>query len=162
LVMDVEKTDKYGRTLAHVFTENKDHINLQLIDAGLAEAIIYPPNLLYADVLVKAQNKAEQQKLGIWQRQEYAAKTAASLAQNEQAGWTRVVDKVTRIRQARKFVYLECGGPFEVRIERQWLYLFPDLNVYVGKTIEARGWLNKNKERFSMLIRHPSALRIAV
>ena len=161
LVTDVEKTDKYGRTLAHVFTENKDHINLQLIEAGLAEAIIYPPNLLYADELIKAQNKAEQQHLGIWQRQEYAAKPAASLTYSEHAGWTRIVDKVTRIRQARKFVYLECGGPFEVRIERQWLHLFPDINGYVGKTIEARGWLNTNKGRFSMLIRHPSALKIA-
>jgi endonuclease YncB( thermonuclease family) len=160
LVTDTEKTDKYGRTLAHLFTEKKDHINLQLVMAGLAEVIIYPPNLLYADALLKAQDLAEHNKLGLWQREEYAIKPANSLTQEENKGWTRIVDKVIHIRYARKFVYLECSSRFELRIERQRLSLFPDLSEYLGSTVEARGWLNKHKDSFSMLIRHPSALKL--
>jgi endonuclease YncB( thermonuclease family) len=159
LVTDAEKTDKYGRTLAHLFTEKKEHINLELVKAGLAEVSIYPPNLLYVDELLKAQDLAEQHQLGLWQREEYAVKPASSLIQSEHTGWTRVVDKVTHIREARKFVYLEFSSQFEVRIKRQWLSLFPDINEYPGKSIEARGWLNKNRDGFSMLIRHPSALK---
>jgi endonuclease YncB( thermonuclease family) len=160
LVADAENTDKYGRTLAHLFTENKEHVNLQLVEAGLAAVNIHPPNLLYADELLKAQDKAEQDKLGIWQREAYAVKSASSLDQFEYTGWIRLADKVTRIRYSRKFVYLEFPSSFEVRIERKWLSLFPDIDDYLGKTVEARGWLNKNRGRLSMLIRHPSALKL--
>jgi endonuclease YncB( thermonuclease family) len=160
LVTDIEKTDKYGRTLAHLFTEKKDHINLQLVEAGLAEVTIYPPNLLYADELIKAQDMAEQKKLGLWQREEYQVKPVSSMNQAGHRGWTRLVDKAIGIRYARKFVYIQCSSQFEIRIERQWLFLFPDINRYVGNVVEVRGWLNNSRNGFSMLIRHPSALKI--
>lgn len=49
LETDVEKTDSYGRTLGHLFTENNEHINVLLVAAGLAQASIWPPNLKYAN-----------------------------------------------------------------------------------------------------------------
>ena len=160
LVTDVEKTDKYGRILAHLFTETKEHINLQLVEAGLAEVTIYPPNLLYAEQLIKAQDKAELEKRGIWRSKDYAVKPVSSLEENGHSGWTRLEGQVKRIRPSRKFIYLEFSEVFEVRIERQWLSLFPELKSYLNKTVEARGWINSNKGRFSMLVRHPSALKI--
>lgn len=159
LEVSAEKTDKYGRTLAHLFTEKKEHINLQLVAAGLASVSIYPPNLLYVNELVKAQNQAEQTKLGIWGRPEYAAIPVGSLTEDGHQGWTRLVGKVVNIRTTRKSIYLEFSDAFEARIESQWLDLFPDVNSYLGKTIEVRGWLNKSKGRLSMLIRHPSAIK---
>lgn len=159
LETDAEKTDKYDRTLAHLFTEKKEHINLQLAAAGLAEVSIYPPNLLYVDELVKAQNQAEQNKLGIWRRPEYAAMPVSSLTEAGHTGWTRLVGKVVNVRNTRKSIYLEFSDSFEARIESKWVDLFPDLNAYVGKNVEVRGWLNKNRGKFSMLIRHPSAIK---
>lgn len=161
LVTDAETSDKYHRTLAHLFTEQKDHVNVQLVEAGLAEVSLYPPNLLYAEELLKAQDKAEHQQRGIWQRPEYAAIPVARLSAGEHSGWTRIVGTVTHIRYARKFVYLELSNLVDLRIELKWLSLFPDIDGYSGKTIEARGWLNKNKGgHLSMLIRHPSALKL--
>ena len=168
LEVGTEKTDKYGRTLAHLFTEKKEHINLQLVAAGLAAVSIYSTELLYVNELVKAENQAEQARLGIWGRPEYAAIPVASLTEAGHQGWTRLVGKVVNIRKTRKSVYLEFspvlssaeGGSFEARIESQWLDLFPDVNGYLGKTIEVRGWLNKSKGHLSMLIRHPSAIKI--
>jgi micrococcal nuclease len=159
LEVGVEKTDKYGRTLAHLFTEKKEHINLQLVAAGLAVVNIYPPNLHYVDELVKAQNQAEQAKLGIWQRPEYAAMSDASLTEAGHPGWTRLVGKVAGVRKTRKSTYLEFTDMFEARIENKWLDLFPDVDSYVGKTIEVRGWLSKSKGHFFMLIRHPSSIK---
>jgi len=159
LEMGVEKTDKYGRTLAHLVTEKKEHINLQLVVAGLASVSIYPPDLLYVSELVRAQDQAEQAKLGIWGRPEYAAIAIGSLTEAGHPGWTRLVGKVINIHQTRKSVYLGFSDNFEARIESQWLDLFPEVNGYLGKTVEVRGWLNKNKGRFSMLIRHPSAIK---
>ena len=155
-----EKTDKYGRTLAHLFTENKEHINLSLVKAGLATISIYPPNLQYVDELVAVERQAQQNKQGIWNRSEYAAIPVDSLTDAGHPGWTRVVGKVIAIRETPKSVYLVFSSRFEARIERQWLDLFPDVNGYVGNTVEVRGWLNKNKDHFSLLIRHPAALLI--
>jgi endonuclease YncB( thermonuclease family) len=159
LERDVEKTDKYGRTLAHIMTDQKEHLNLQLVAAGFAAVNIYPPNLRYADELIKAENLAQANKLGIWQRPEYAAKPAATINAAEHAGWMRLTGKVVTIRNSRKYVYLVFSDRFEARIERKWLSLFPDINDYLGQQIEVRGWLNKNKDGFSMLIRHPSAIK---
>ena len=159
LEFDVEKTDKYGRTLAYLFSENKEHINLSLVKAGLATVSIYPPNLLYANELLAAENKAEQDKLGIWQRPEYAAIPVGNLTDAGHHGWSRLVGRVVDIHNTPKSVYLVFSSQFEARIERQWLSLFPDVNDYLGKTVEVRGWLSNNKKHFSLLIRHPSAIR---
>ena len=155
-----EKTDKYGRTLAHLFSENNEHINLSLVKAGLATISIYPPNLLYVDELRAAERQAEQNRLGIWGRPEYAAIPVGNLHEAGHPGWTRVVGKVIAIRDTPKTVYLVFSNRFEARIEREWLYLFPDVNDYVGRMVEVRGWLNKNKDHFSLLVRHPATLLI--
>jgi micrococcal nuclease len=159
LVFDVERTDKYGRTLAHLFTDKKEHINLSLVKEGLAAVSIYPPNLLYVNELVAAGNKAEQDRLGIWRRPEYAAMPVGNLTSAGHPGWSRLVGKVTAIRNTTKSIYLVFSGRFEARIERRWQSIFPDVNDYLGKTLEVRGWLSKSRNHFSLLIRHPSAIK---
>ena len=158
LQTDEELTDKYHRTLAHLFTENKVHINLELVKAGLAEVSIYPPNLLFSSELLAAQQQAEQARRGIWQRPEFAVRPVSSLTEEGHTGWVRLVGKVASVHNTRKSLYLQFSDKFEARIERQWLALFPDVDGYVGKTLEVRGWLNRNRGKFAMLIRHPSAI----
>jgi micrococcal nuclease len=156
---DAEQTDNYGRTLGHLFTENNEHINVLLVAQGLAQVFIFPPNLKYANDLVNAQKQAEVAKLGIWQRPEYAPIPVEQLTETGHSGWTRLIGKVRSVHPARKFVYLEFTDRFNARVEMAWLSLFPDLNSYQGKIIEVRGWLNKRKNQYSMLIRHPSAIK---
>jgi micrococcal nuclease len=160
LVTDVEQTDKYKRTLAYLFSENKEHINLQLVETGLAAVNIYPPNLLYVDELVAAGIRAEQANRGIWQQAEYAVIPVNRLGYDGHSGWIRLMGKVSVIRSSKKYVYLEFSDLFQARIEKKWLSLFPDINSYLGRTVEIRGWLNKNRGGWSMLIRHPSAIKI--
>jgi micrococcal nuclease len=159
LETDVEQQDKYGRILAHVFTEHNEHINQLLVEAGLAAVNIYPPNLLYAEPLLHAEQKAEDAKLGIWREKQYAAIPVEHLPEGGHPGWTRVQGRVTGIRSSRKFVYLKFTNRFEARIERKWLPLFTDFEKYPGQILEMRGWLNKYKKGYSMLIRHPSAVK---
>ena len=158
LEIGTEKTDKYGRTLAHLFTETKEHINVSLVKAGLATLSIYPPNLQYIAELQAAENDAQKNKRGLWNRPEYAPIAVNQLTDAGHAGWTRLIGKVTAVHISERFVYLSFSKRFEVRIDKDWLSLFPDVNSYVDKTVEVRGWLNRNKAQFSMLIRHPVAL----
>ncbi len=158
LEMDAESTDKYGRTLAHVFTDQKDHINLQLVEQGLAAVNIYPPNLLYVEPLVRAERSAERARLGIWRRPEYDPLPVERLPAAGHPGWTRITGRIIELRSSRKFVYLKFSDKFEARIEKREMSMFPELSRYQGKAVEVRGWLNKYKGGYSMLIRHPSAV----
>lgn len=158
LEIDAEKTDHYGRTLAHLFTEEKEHINLLLVKEGLAAVSVFPPNLRYTEELLKAQQQAEQAKLGIWQRPEYAPIAVEDLTEAGHAGWTRIIGTVKEIQVNRKTVYLKFTDRFMARIERDNEALFANVNSYQGKRVEVRGWLNRRKDTFSMLLRHPSAI----
>ncbi len=157
---DIEHKDKYGRVLAHVFTKNNEHINLQLIANGLAIVNIYPPNLKYVDKLIAAQQQAELQQLGLWDMPAYAVKNVNDFDSEKHKGWQRISGTVTRIKQARKYNYLYLSPQFALKIARNSEKLFVDLNDYLGKTIEARGWVRKNKQNYHLLIRHPSAIKI--
>ncbi len=72
LQKDAQAKDNYGRTLAYVYLENGEFVNLLLVQKGYAKAKNYPPNNRYRDLLKKAQQEAKQNKRGLWNR----AKTA--------------------------------------------------------------------------------------
>ena len=160
LETDVEKIDKYGRTLAHVFTDADAHINLQLVQRGLAAVSLYPPNLKYANALITAQAVAEKQRLGLWNDPAYAVKPVAQLNPDNQQGWQRISGVVQHLRQTRQYYYLEFSGNFNARIHRSNAHLFPDFATYAGRSVEMRGWINQQQGQLSMLIRHPDALRL--
>lgn len=155
-----ERLDKYNRLLAHVFTEKNEHLNLQLVAEGLATVVIYPTNLLYVTELTAAEDKARLANKGLWGRAEYAPVQVIQVSPKDYATrqWLRLQAHVTDIRFTKKYVYLELSPDFDLRIEKQWLSLFPDLASYQHKKLEARGWINHRKGHQSMLIRHPSAL----
>ena len=159
LEKDVEKQDKYGRLLAHVFTEAKEHLNLQLVEKGLATVNVYPPNLKYTDELIKAAQQAELSQLGIWRYKEYAPKSVEQIKGSSFKGWQRVVGRVKNVRHTRKYSYLNLSDSFGLKIDRKTAALFPKLESYIGKQVEARGWINKRKKQYSMFIRHPSAIK---
>ncbi len=157
---DLERKDKYGRVLAHVFTKNNEHINLQLVANGLATVNIYPPNLKYVDQLITAQQQAESQKLGLWAMSDYAVKNVNDFNSRKHRGWQRIEGTVTRIKLARKYTYLYLSPQFSLKIIKDSGKLFGDLNDYLGKKVEVRGWVRKNKQQYHLLIRHPSAIKI--
>ncbi|SMG63526.1 hypothetical protein BMETH_1742_2 [methanotrophic bacterial endosymbiont of Bathymodiolus sp.] len=47
-----------------------------------------------------------------------------------------------------------------MRIKNKHLQYFDELQVLKGKKIEARGWVKKYKNGFSMLVKHPGAIKI--
>lgn len=160
LQFDVEKADKYQRTLAYVFTDSKRHINLELVERGLATVNIYPPNFKYLEALVKAQTIAESQKLGIWAEAAYAPVEFATINEVNYKGWKRLTGRVVALKQSEKYSYLQFSANFSLKIDNQWLSLFPDLKTYTGKQLEVRGWLNKRNQQFSLHLRHPADIKI--
>ena len=157
LEFDQVKRDKYKRLLAHVFLPNGKHVNLALLESGLAAISIIPPNGRYSDKLIQAQQYAEKQKLGIWSMPEYQTRPISEIA-NHNKGWQRFTGTPVAIRKSRKFTRLLFNDKIDIRVANSNLKLFPELATYVGKPLEVRGWVARNKDHYTMLIQHPSAL----
>jgi micrococcal nuclease len=65
LEFDVEHTDRYGRTLAYVWTGGR-LFNEVLVRQGFASVSTYPPNVTYVDRFLVAQRVAREQERGLW------------------------------------------------------------------------------------------------
>ena len=67
LVRDAEARDVYDRLLGYVVRSSDGlFVNLELVAAGYAAALHYPPNDQYADVLDRAQAGAVASGRGLW------------------------------------------------------------------------------------------------
>lgn len=66
---DVKPTDRYGRSLAWVYTSPTAAVSLnqQLVEAGLAAALFLGPNRQFERQIQQAERQAYQAKIGIWQ-----------------------------------------------------------------------------------------------
>lgn len=159
LEFDEVKQDKYKRQLAHVFLPDGKHINLALLENGLAVISIIPPNVRYAEAFIQAQQRAEKLKLGIWSMPEYQPRSISQIS-NHKKGWQRFTGTPVAIKKSRKYTRLIFNDKVDIRIANTHLNLFSELATYVGKPLEIRGWVARNKDYYSMLIQHPSALII--
>ncbi len=157
LEFDQVRQDKYKRLLAHVFLPDGKHLNLALLENGLAAISVIPPNGRYAEELTQAQQHAEKLKLGIWSMPEYQARPISQIA-NHTKGWQRFTGTPVAIKKSKKYTRLIFTDTIDIRIANTNLNLFPALTTYLGKPLEVRGWVSRSQNQYSMLIQHPSAL----
>lgn len=157
LEFDQEKYDRYKRLLAHLYLPDGTHLNAAILENGLAVINLIPPNLNHANKLIQAQDKAQKKRLGIWFRPEYAPKSLSALTEKPY-GWNRYTGTPTSIQKSRKYTRLIFNEGTNIRIANQHLHLFPRLETYLGKSLEIHGWVSRKKNRYSILIQHPSAL----
>jgi micrococcal nuclease len=68
LEFDVQREDRYGRTLAHVWTAavGGTHVNLQQAREGWAVAVVFPPNVRHIDAVRAAVADARRARRGLW------------------------------------------------------------------------------------------------
>lgn len=67
LEYDVSVADKYGRTLAYVYLENKQTmVNDLLLERGYARTMTVQPNVKYISRFLETQNRAQQSGAGFW------------------------------------------------------------------------------------------------
>src|SRR5690606_2293302 len=62
---DVQARDRYRRLLGYVYVGNT-FVNLELVKAGHATVLTYPPNVRHVDAFVAAQRAAQAAGRGIW------------------------------------------------------------------------------------------------
>lgn len=63
--LDVQERDQYGRILAYIYLDGK-MFNKTLLEEGHARVSTYPPNVKYVQEFTALQEKAREEKKGIW------------------------------------------------------------------------------------------------
>jgi endonuclease YncB( thermonuclease family) len=66
LIKDVSETDQYDRLLRYVIADNL-FVNLELVRAGFAQAMRYPPDVACADTFSSAEYDTRASQIGIWE-----------------------------------------------------------------------------------------------
>jgi micrococcal nuclease len=72
LEYDVQRQDKYGRTLAYVYA-GKLFVNAKLVKDGYARAMPIRPNIKHARYFFNLQRKAQAAQKGLWKAQPKAS-----------------------------------------------------------------------------------------
>lgn len=63
---DVDRRDKYGRTLAYVYLEDGTFVNAELLRNGFAMVMTVPPNVRFAEEFLELQKDARDGHRGLW------------------------------------------------------------------------------------------------
>ncbi len=66
LQKDVSETDRYGRLLRFVYTENGEFVNNKLVLEGYATAATFPPDVSKQEEFKASQQEASSQSRGLW------------------------------------------------------------------------------------------------
>lgn len=162
LSFGIERQDKYGRTLAHLFAQDGSNIQIALIQQGLATAYTTPPNDQYSDCYKAAESIAISNKKGLWALNDFQLKDANKLAPKE-SGFRRIQGKVLEISTKPNTIWINLENRVKIRIKNKDFNYFDlaKLKQYKNKTIQIHGWLHANKRGYFMNLRHPSALRLS-
>ncbi len=161
LELDAQATDRYDRTLAHVFLPDGSNLNEAMLRAGLATLFLYPPNLKYADQYAQAEALARQQNLKRWKYLNTHVK-AASRLRPQDAGITLVTGKVSALRHGRHTQWLLLDNKLTLKITNADATRFtqPSLAELVGKTLEIEGKLYFYRGQPRMRLRHPYQMHV--
>lgn len=165
LRFDAQRQDRYQRDLAHLFLSNGDNITARILERGLAVALIMPPNLLYADCYLAAQNRARRQKLGIWRLPEFQPTALADLDTTILPVYRLVNATVTGLQRNRRDyqIKLQDGEQqLTLFIKGHQRALFNQVfnRQLTGQKVLVQGWINERHGRLQMNLLHPGFITI--
>ena len=158
---DAERQDHHGRRLAHLFLDDGTNIQRALLEAGLATAVVFPPNLWQQRCYTDAETRARKASRRLWGLPSFKPIDAAYLPRDSR-GYRVVTGRVRRIGESRNSLWLDLAGGVSLRIDKRDFEHFQSLEVRAlrGKRLEARGVIKVRRGRLQMPIRHPSALAV--
>jgi endonuclease YncB( thermonuclease family) len=157
---DTVRRDRYGRLLAHVYIDSGQSVVARMLEAGYGASIVIPPNLWNDQCYRGAETRARAKGLGVWSLAGYDRQ--ATRLHEDDSGFRVISGRITGIREGRSSVWLELEGPLALRIARDDLSYFDDLDLggLAGRMVRARGWIVSSHSGPMMQLRHPLSLEI--
>jgi len=164
LELDVQKKDKYGRTLAYVYVEDK-MINSEMLKEGYAMIYTYPPNVKYTEEFLAAQKFARDNNKGLWDRVDDGI--ISSFEARENMGLVRIVEaEVLSTFISERMLILNCRENFKIVIFKNNLAYFPASisrspeSYFKHKKVKLYGLIQEYKGATEIIVQDPSQLEI--
>ncbi len=157
----IERHDRHGRNLGHLFLEDGSNIQAMLLSQGYATPLNIPPNLYFSDCYDQQAALAMNAKLGIWKLEQYQS-TAANMLTAKDSGYRIIHGRVTRVGNSASSLWLYLGQQLAIRIIHVDLKYFPGIGpeALKGRHIEARGMLYSRNKQLRLRLRHHLDLKI--
>ncbi|QXH51224.1 thermonuclease family protein [Pseudomonas fakonensis] len=165
LVTGSEPKDKYGRTLAHIYSRTGNNLEAQLLSEGLGYQVAFSPNVHLAGCQAQAEQVARQRRLGVWRHSPVQPAWRV-----RQAGFALISGKVSSIERNRGGIWLHLDGAVTLQVPARLQRHFPAsfLATLKGRQVEARGWvvdrsrkgaLKPGQRRWLLPLTDPSMLK---
>jgi hypothetical protein len=123
--------------------------------------LVVPPNDWNTTCYQSTERQAREKQRGIWALPVYHV---VESTQHGSAGdgFHMIAGRVRHVGASRHAVWLDLEGGVALRIDRKDL---PNFSAWrpqdqIGKRVQARGWLRRDKRGPHMSIRHPAALQV--
>ena len=158
--LDREQTDRYGRTLAHVFLNDGTNVTAWLLRNGLGHWVAVRKNLSYLSCYLEAEQNARIKHLNLWGRLPDNFVRAEDL-NLETTGFYILTGELTRVFETDTSVWLELMPRLRLRLDKQNYGNFSshDYVQEIGGTLMTRGWVYTSHGKLTMKISHPSLIQ---
>jgi len=164
LEFDVQKKDKFKRTLAYVYA-GEMFVNLEMVRQGFAMIYTYPPNLKYLELFLDAQKEARENKRGLWLSLEENKISASEAKKN--IGRVRMVEAVVKDTfLTEKMLILKFKDSFKVVIYKNNIPLASKDMIrspnkhFKGKMVRVFGLIKEYKGHPEIVIHDISQIEI--
>ncbi len=160
LQYETERFDKYGRTLAHLYLPDGRNVEEQLLRAGLATTLVFPPNVDKIECLMNAENRARNLQKGIWSLKENQLKYVGNL-KRDTVGFTRLYGQIVQITCFKSGALLSMDGPLQLYISKAHMKYFNQglLHAFVGSKVEVQGQVYRYNKQLQIRITHPLIIK---
>ena len=151
-----ERSDRYGRLLAHAYVRERDHrrwVQGHLLEQGLARAYTVAGNRACADALLAAERGAREARRGLWAEATYQARSADKVAGLARARSTfqLVEGRIAGVAQVRGMIYLNFDADwrraFSAALRRNDRALLgsgvDNPKALEGRLVRVRGWIEQ-------------------
>ena len=161
-----QRQDRWGRALAHLFTDDGHWVQGSLLELGLARVYSFADNRSLVGRMLAAEEIARRTGQGIWRHPFYAILDTKA-APDHTGRFALVEGRVLETAIVRGRAYLnfdeDYRTDFTITIARQDLQSFADSGIapqdYAGRRIRVRGWLRWNNGPM-IDVTHPEQIEV--
>lgn len=138
LVLGAEPKDKYGRTLAHLYSRSGDNLEAQLLSEGLGYRVAIAPNVRLAGCQQQAEQAARKARAGLWRQS-----PVLRARDVRQSGFALIRGRINGIERNRGGVWLELDDNLVLQVPARLQRNFPTrfFANLKGRQVEVRGWV---------------------
>jgi len=160
-----EPEDRYGRLLAHVFTDDDRSVEAEMLRRGLGWMVAIPPNVDRVRELAAVETEARSARRGVWKEPFYTIRPASSLTGRD-AGFRLTSATIRRVQNRRHAYYVELApGVWMIIPRHHWRDYFAGREGYgrhpdslIGRRLVVRGWFTARADELRVRIGHPAML----